>query len=217
MLKHWWKILSLALLIFSVIFGLTTRIPYDRMLEHSIRNVFYHAPMWFGMLVMYSISFFYAIKFLSKQKQSHDAASSSFAKMGALFNILGILTGMVWARIAWGSYWNSDPKLIGAAICLLMYLAYFVLRQSVKDEEKRSRIAAVYNVFAYFLMFPSIYIVPGMLASSHPGGAGDSAFMVFKMDPALRLIFYPACIGWILLGIWIARIRSRVENLKNFT
>jgi heme exporter protein C len=215
MQKHWWKILSLLLLIASIYFGLTTQIPYDQVLEHSLRNVFFHAPMWFGMVIMYTISFVYSIKFLSKQQLNNDLKSESFAKMGLVFNILGILTGMIWARVAWGSYWNNDPKLIGAAITLLMYLAYFVLRQSIPDENKKGRIASVYNVFAYFLMFPAIYIVPGFLASSHPGGAGDSAFMVFKMKPSLRLIFYPACIGWILLGVWIAQLRSRLEIIKS--
>ncbi len=213
--RYWWKLAALILLLLSVYYGLTTPIPKDLVLLQTMRNVFFHAPMWFAMMVMYTISFVYAIKNLNKTTLRNDAYSTSFARLGVCFNILGVLTGMLWARVTWNTYWNNDPKLIGAAVCLLLYLAYFVLRQSVQDEDKKAKIASVYNVFAYFLVFPCIYILPGILASSHPGGGGDAAFMVFKMQPTLRLIFYPACIGWILVGVWVAQLRARVHVIQH--
>jgi heme exporter protein C len=214
MQKHWWKILSLALLLYTVIEGFLKKIPYFGQNEETTRNVFFHVPMWFGMIILYTVSFVYSILFLSKLKPKYDHYASAFGKVGTLFGLLGLVTGMLWARVAWGSYWNNDPKQIGAAISILIYLAYFVLRQSIKDDDKKGRIAGVYNVFAYFLMFPAIYIIPGLLVSSHPGGANDEPLMVFKMDPTLRLIFYPAVIGWTLLGVWIAQLRYRVKKLN---
>jgi heme exporter protein C len=215
MQKHWWKILSLILLLGSIFFGLTTRIPKTG-IEESLRNVFYHVPMWFSMIIMFTISFVYAIMYLNTNKLRYELISHSFAVIGVLLGILGLLTGMIWARIAWGSYWNNDPKQIGAGLCLLIYFALFVLRQSVKDEDKKSKIAAVYNVFAYFLMYPAIYLVPAFMGGSHPGGMGpdDEPLMVFKMNPNLRLIFYPAVIGWVLVGIWIAQLRFRIYKIK---
>ena len=214
MQKYWWKITAFVLLIYSIFFGLTTKVPYDAMIEDSIRNVFYHVPMWFCMVIMFTISFIYAIKYLNKLNPRYEIISFSFAVVGIVFCLLGILTGMVWARVAWNTYWNNDPKLIGAAFTLLIYLALTVLRLSVKDEDKRGRLTAVYNVFAYFLMFPAIYIVPGLMTSSHPGGANDDALMVFKMYPNLRAIFYPAVIGWALVGVWLATLRTRIAVLK---
>jgi heme exporter protein C len=212
--KHWWKILALGLLLYTVIAGFLKKIPYFGQNAETTRNVFFHVPMWFGMILLYTVSLVYSILYLRKFNAKHDARAQAFAGIATLFALLGILTGMIWARVAWGSYWNNDPKLIGAALNILIYSAYFVLRQSVKDQDKKGRIAGVYNIFAYFMMFPAIYIIPGMMVSSHPGGEGDEPLMVFKMDPSLRLIFYPAVLGWTLLGVWMANLRWRLEMIK---
>jgi heme exporter protein C len=214
MQKHWWKILALGLLLYTVIAGFLKEIPYFGQNAETTRNVFFHVPMWFGMLILYTVSLVYSILFLSKFNPRHDLMARSFAAIGTLFAILGIVTGMVWARVAWGSYWNNDPKLIGAALNVLIYSSYFVLRRSVTDTDKRGRIAGVYNIFAYFMIFPAIYIIPGMMVSSHPGGEGDDALMVFKMDPTLRYVFYPAVLGWTLLGVWMANLRGRMDLIK---
>ncbi len=215
--KYWWKLLGFGLVLYSITAGLTVKLPKSEMLMHTMRNVFYHVPMWFVMVVLFTISFIYSILFLNKQLIKYDLYATAFAKAGLLFGIIGLLTGMVWARAAWNTYWNNDAKLLGAAICLLIYFALFILRSSVKDLDKRGRVSAVYNVFAYFLMFPAIYIIPSFAASSHPGGAGpdDEPLMVFKMMPSLRGIFYPAVLGWILIGVWIAIIKFKIYLLED--
>ena len=202
------------LLLFTVVFGFLKEIPQFGQNAETTRNVFFHVPMWFGMIILYSVSLVYALIYLRTLNLKHDFYASAFAHAGTLFGILGLVTGMVWARTAWGSYWQNDPKQVGAALTVLMYLAYFVLRSSINDADKRGRITGVYNVFAYFMMFPAIYIVPGLMTSAHPGGQGDEPLMVFKMDPTLRLIFYPAVIGWVLLGVWIASLRARYLQLN---
>lgn len=217
MQKNWWKILALAILLYTIVIGFLVKMPSMDQLaqnEESTRNVFFHVPMWFGMIILYTISFVYTILYLRKFNAKMDAKAVAFANIGLLLNVLGILTGMVWARVAWGTYWNNDPKQIGAALCLLIYLAYFVLRQSIKDDDKKARIAAVYNVFAYFLVYPAIYIIPSLMASQHPNTAGDESFMVFKMNPSLRYVFYPAVIGWTLCGVWMAQLKYRITFIK---
>jgi heme exporter protein C len=218
MQKSWWKILAALLLLYTIIAGFLVKMPSMQQLaqnEESTRNVFFHVPMWFGMIILYTISFVYTLRFLSKFNVAFDAKAASYAKIGLFLNILGIATGMIWARVAWGEYWNNDPKQVGAALCLFIYFAYFILRQSIKDDDKRARISAVYNVFAYFLMYPAIYIIPSLMASQHPNTAGDESFMVFKMNPALRYVFYPAVIGWTLLGVWIAQLHFKIEKIKS--
>ena len=64
---------------------------------------------------------------------------------------LAILSGMIWAKFTWGTYWTNDPKLNGSAITLLIYFAYVVLRGSIYDIEKRARISAIYNIFAFVM------------------------------------------------------------------
>jgi heme exporter protein C len=215
--KYWWKLLGFVLVLYSIIIGLTIALPKTEMLLHTMRNVFYHVPLWFVMVILFTISFVYSILYLNKLNIKYDYYATAFAKVGVLFGVLGLVTGMIWARATWNTYWNNDPKLLGAAICLLIYFALFVLRSSVKDLDKRGRVAAVYNVFAYFLMYPAIYIIPSFTASSHPGGSGpdDEPLMVFKMMPKLRNIFYPAVMGWVLIGVWIAKNKYEIYNLQD--
>ena len=100
------------------------------------------------------------------------------------------------------------------SIALLIYFAYMVLRDSINDIDKRARISAVYNIFAYAMLFPSIWIVPRMLESLHPGGQGNPALDTKDIDPGMRMVFYPAVIGWTLLGVWITTLKIRLSLLK---
>ena len=85
-----------------------------------------------------------------------------------VFGVIGLLTGSLWARYTWGAWWVNDTKLNGAAATMLVYVAYMLLRNSMTDEQKRARIAAVYNIFAYFMMLVLIMVLPRLtdLASS---------------------------------------------------
>lgn len=130
-----------------------------------------------------------------------------------LFGILGITTGSLWARATWGGWWTYDTKLNGSALTLLMYFAYVVLRGSVPDAHKRGRLAAVYNIFAFMLMLVFIMVLPRLTDSLHPGNGGNPAFSAYDLDDSLRSVFYPACLGWILLGIWAFNLRLRHGRL----
>ena len=107
-----------------------------------------------------------------------------------------------------------EPKLIGAAIALLIYFAYFVLRSSIPDLDQRARVSAVYNIFAFAMLFPSIWIIPRILPSLHPGKEGNPALNFNDIDARMRMVFYPAVIGWTLLGVWITTLKIRISFLK---
>ena len=188
--------------------------PLREILYESIRNLFYHVPMWFGMTILLCVSMFFSFKYLRTQKLDDDLKAASFARIALLFGLLGIVTGMQWAKVTWGSWWNNDPKQNAAAIGLLIYLAYFVLRNSMDDPEKKARISAVFNVFALCIFIPIIYIVPRLTESLHPGNGGNPGFNQYDLDGNLRLVFYPAIIGWTLLGLWMAQLNYRIEKIK---
>ena len=121
---------------------------------------------------------------------------------------------MLWARFTWGAYWVNDPKLNGAAIAILIYLAYFILRQSFDDERKRARLSAVYNIFAFIFMIVFIGILPRLTDSLHPGNGGNPAFSQYDLNSDMRKVFYPAVIGWALVGYWIVQIRLRIRRME---
>jgi heme exporter protein C len=96
-----------------------------------------------------------------------------------------------------------------------MYLAYIVLRSSIDESQKRARIAAIYNIFAFPIMVVLLFILPRMTDSLHPGNGGNPGFNSYDLDSNMRLVFYPAVIGWILLGVWISNIRYRIRLIQN--
>jgi heme exporter protein C len=215
--KSWWKVLSVIFLVYTFTAGFLIKVPIIGNLYQTIRNLFFHVPMWFGMMVMLITSVIYAIKYLNKPSEHSDIYSAAYAKTGIVFGILGLVTGSIWANYTWGEPWSNDPKQLGAAIALLVYAAYFVLRNSIPEMDKRAKVAAVYNIFSCAILIPTIWIIPRMVESLHPGGQGvqgNPGLNGKDLDPMMRLVFWPAVFGWTLLGVWITTLRIRVEILK---
>lgn len=219
MSRSWWKILAFILLMYTCTMGFFVEIPrLDDRLQHSIRNMFFHVPMWFGMMILYITSVVYAIKYLRKPDPLYDSKSLEFARTGTVFGVLGLITGAIWANYQWGQPWSADPKQNGALIAILIYFAYFVLRGSMNDDDKKARLGAVYNIFAFFMLFPTIWILPRLTESLHPGGQGSEGNPGLNggdLAPSMRLVFWPAVIGWTLLGVWMTTLRIRLRTLQN--
>lgn len=222
----WWKVACIVLLIYSFIAGFLIKVPYIGNLHETIRNFFFHVPMWFGQIALLTLSLIYSIAYLRTHNLKYDTYAVEFAKTGILFGVLGLITGAIWARFTWGEYWSNDPKQTAAAIAVLIYFAYVVLRGSINDYDKRGRISSVYNIFAYFIYIPLIIILPRMVESLHPGGmegaegGGNPGLGGDSLDPTMRLVFWPAVIGWVLLGVWISNLKVRYflythKNLMN--
>ena len=190
-------------------YGMT--FPFRRILEETIRNLYYHVPLWFSMMILLLASVIYSVLFLAKEKTKYDIAASELARVGVVFGILGLLTGAVWAKHTWGAYWNWDIRQNTAAIQVLIYMAYFVLRGSFDDIEKRGRISAVYNIFAFATLIPLMFVIPRIASSLHPGSGGNPAFGSNDLDNTMRMVFYPAIIGFTLLGAWMATLWIRMQ------
>jgi heme exporter protein C len=189
--------------------------PYRNVIYETIRNTYYHVPMWFALLIMFLGSVVYSIRYLRSQNPADDRRAVAFTEVGLLFGIMGLITGMMWAHFAWGAAWSNDIKQLMTAVALLIYLAYFILRTSFDEPEKGARLAAVYNIFAFSSLIPLLYIVPRMFASLHPGATGSPAFGSQDLDNTMRLVFYPAILGFILLGTWIAQLRFRQLTIQD--
>ncbi|MEP6583978.1 MAG: cytochrome c biogenesis protein CcsA [Ginsengibacter sp.] len=217
----WWKIVCIALLLFTFTAGFLIKVPHVGNLNQSIRNFFFHVPMWFGQMALLTLSLFYSIAYLRKQNIRYDIYASEFAKTGIVFGILGLATGSIWATYTWGEAWSNDPKQIAAAIGELIYLAYLVLRGSMNDIDKKARVSGVYNIFAYFIYIPLIMILPRLVQSLHPGGmegakgGGNPALGGGSLDATMRVVFWPAVIGWFILGIWISNLKIRLSLLDH--
>lgn len=213
--KNWWKVLGTVIVLYTLIAGFLFTVPARVILHESIRNVYFHVPVWFAMIVLFSISVYFSIKYLRTGNEQFDLVAVESINTGILFYVFGLVTGMLWAKFTWGEAWSGDPKQNSAAIAFLIYCAYLVLRSSVEEEQKRAKISAIYNIFAFPIMIVLLFILPRLTDSLHPGNGGNPAFGKYDMDNQMRMVFWPACIGWILIGVWIATIRYRIRTLEN--
>lgn len=215
--KSWWKILAVVLMFYTFIGGFLVKVPYVGNLYETIRNSFFHIPMWIAMMILFTVSVVYAIKYLRNPTTNADIYSAEYARSGIVFGILGLTTGAVWARYTWGEFWSNDPKQLLAAIALLIYAAYFILRSSVTDMDKRAKLGAVYNIFAFAMLFPTLWIIPRIVESLHPGGQGvegNPGMNGRDLAPQMLYIIRPAFLGWTLLGVWITTLRIRFAQLN---
>ncbi|MFB6307144.1 MAG: cytochrome c biogenesis protein, partial [Flavobacteriales bacterium] len=135
---------------------------YQNILYESIRNLYFHVPMWFTMMLLMGISMVYSIKTLNNGQERMDDIAVQSVNVGVLFAFLGLVTGSVWAQFTWGAWWINDTKLNGAAVTTLIYLAYLILRNAIEDEQKKARISAVYNIFAFVMLILFLLIIPRM-------------------------------------------------------
>jgi heme exporter protein C len=215
-MRNWYKIAAVVLILYTVIFGMIGSVPRLPILNETIRNLYYHVPLWWAMMVQMGVSVYYGIKYLKDAKKQDEQFSYNAALVGILLSIPGLITGSLWARYTWGTWWTfQDPKLNGVAVAILIYVVYFILRASIIQEIVRARVSSVFNIFAFIMMILFIMIFPRMFDSLHPGNGGNPAFGKYDLDNNMRLVFYPAIIGWICLSGWLLNIFNRISIIKS--
>src|SRR5436190_23263229 len=109
----WLKVVCIVFLLFTIVAGLLIPVPRLPILHETIRNLFFHVPMWFAMIAMLISSLYYSIRFLSKSEIKTDDRAVECARVGVVFGALGLITGSIWAKNTWGAWWTNDVKLNG--------------------------------------------------------------------------------------------------------
>ncbi|WP_395784144.1 cytochrome c biogenesis protein CcsA [Aquirufa sp.] len=212
--KNFWKFVCIALLFYTVYEGLNGKVPRQAILNETVRNLYFHVTMWFTMIFLLGTSVYHSIQYLRKGDLQADTKSYAYVETGLVFALLGLVTGSFWAKFTWGDWWTNDPKLNSVAVGLLIYLAYLLVRSSLPDDQQKARISSVYNIFAFIVFMVLIWILPRMTDSLHPGNGGNPGFNSMDLDNRMRMVFYPAIIGWTMLGFWIANLRVRIKQIE---
>lgn len=189
--------------------------PYRNILHETIRNTFFHVAIWMAMFALLIIGVFYSVKYLKTRDFDFDRKSQSIHLVAIVYGIIGLITGSIWAKYTWGTFWTTDIKLNMTAVTLLIYMAYFVLRSSLSDQDKRARLASGYAIFAFAAMIPLIFVIPRITDSLHPGNGGNPALGGEDLDNALRMYFYPSIIALILIGLWMAQLFYRYRKIED--
>lgn len=188
-------------------------------LEQTARNLYFHVPMWFTLMLGWTVAAWHSARYLGTGRRIHDVRAEQAAFVATAFGIVGMLTGIVWSRFTWFTgtnlWWSGDPRQVMVAIQLLICGAYFVLRGAVDAPRVRARLAASYALFGMATMPFLTYVLPRRMASLHPGAEGNPAFSDMDIAPQMRWVFYTCAAGFLMLAWWIytLRVRTRVAEL----
>ena len=187
-------------------------------LEQKARIIFFHVPMAWTTVVAFIAAMVYGIRYLATKNLEYDMKSVSSAGLGTMFCILATVTGSIWAKFNWGSFWNWDPRETSIFILLLIYGAYFALRSAVDVDEKRAALSAAYSIIAGVTVPFFIFVMPRMMTGLHPGSKGDTQGSVpvaqLRMPPNMLLIFLSSIFGFTMLYFWLFNLKIRATHLE---
>ncbi len=181
-------------------------------LGDKARIIFFHVPTAWVSVIAFISSLYFGIKYLRTKEFVNDIKSSTAASLGFLFCILATLTGAIWAKFSWGTYWNWDPRQTSIFILLLIYGAYFTLRSSIENEEKKATLSAVYSIIAGLTVPFFIFIMPRIVSSLHPDPIVNPQAKI-HMNPTMLTIFLISLLAFTGVYLWIFILKIRVLNL----
>jgi heme exporter protein C len=187
-------------------------------LEEKARNILYHVPIAWTTVVAFLVSTFYGFRYLKTRNIDYDIKSVSSAGLGFMFCFLATVTGALWAKFNWGSFWNWDPRETSIFVLLLIYGAYFALRSALETEEKRATLSAVYSMIAGITVPFFIFVMPRIMSGLHPGAKGDAEgsgpVVQMKMSPNMLVLFLLGLLGFTLLYVWLLNLRVRIARIE---
>lgn len=187
-------------------------------LQEKARNIFFHVPTAWTTVVAFLVALYYGARYLRTRNMDDDIRSVSSASLGFMFCFLATITGSVWAKFNWGSFWNWDPRETSIFILLLIYGAYFALRSSLEVEETRAKLSAVYSIVAGLTVPFFVFVMPRIMSGLHPGAKGDlggsTPVAQLHMPPNMLTVFFLSLIGFTLFFVWMLNVRVRLARIE---
>lgn len=160
-------VLGFTLLTFGTINAYTLPPLEFTTIAENYRIIFFHVPAGISSLLAFSVTFFSSILYLKNNRKEFDIIAESSARFGFIMITATILSGSVWAKVAWGTYWHWDPRQTLTLILWFAFAAYLALRVSIDDEIQKMKYSAVYSIFAFFAV-PMTYLSSRIFLSIHP-------------------------------------------------
>jgi len=207
---------SAAMVVIALVFVFLVA-PEERTMGQVQRIFYFHVgAAWVGALA-FLVALVTGVAYLRSGKARYDLISLSSIEIGLVFITMVLITGSIWARPAWNTWWVWTPRLTTATIMWLVYLAYFMLRGAVEDPDRRRRYAAVYSVVGFASVIMT-FVSTSILADTHPAlffGAnspetkGDS-----PLAPGMKPAFFFSLATFTVLYVTLLLYRLRLENLR---
>jgi len=210
----WWKMFLLIWMSGVIISAFLLPAPQSQLGEVS-RVFFFHVPTaWIAVLAFF-FSFVLSILYLKKKGIAYDAKASVASRLGLLFAILATVSGSIFAKSTWGSFWNWDPRETSIFILLLIYGAYFALRSAVESEERKAALSSVYAILAFITVPFLVFVVPRVYQSLHPTDSVISTQFHLQMPPLILITFTASLLGFTFLFIWMFKLECEIDKISN--
>jgi heme exporter protein C len=182
-------------------------------IDFAQKIFYFHVPVAEASFLVFAFAAYYGIRFLMTKDRVNDTRSRIAMEVTLLFVLLTMATGILWTRAEWNTWWVWEPRLTTYFIMTLLVIGYFVLRNSVEDEERRATYAAVFSIIA-FIDAPISFLITRFAANqNHPvvfgGGPGTG------LEPPMLITFIIAQVGMLMLAYAIFQIRMREERLSD--
>jgi heme exporter protein C len=190
----------------------------------DVQRVFYFhvAAGWVGALAFFVTAVAGGI-FLARKQRRWDQIALASVEIGVVFTLINIISGSIWARPIWNTWWTWDPRLVTASIMELIYIAYLMLRQGIEDPDRRARFGSVYGIIG-FISVPITFLSIRLFRTIHPvvvGSSDPTAEGTFEMTPKMLQAFMFSLITFTfvyLTLLWhrfrLQRFEEKVEQLK---
>jgi heme exporter protein C len=187
--------------------------PLAEGLGEYTRILYFHVPAAWLTVLAFLLGALYSIFYLRKREIIYDLYAESASQIGLVFCLLATITGSIWAKVSWGSFWNWDPRETSIFILLLIYAAYFALRSAVEQEERKAVLSSVYSIFAFVTVPFFVFIVPRVYSSLHPDPIVNTQGKI-NMDNKMLITFLSSLFGFTLFFVWIFKRRIDLIHLK---
>jgi heme exporter protein C len=207
-----WFAWPAGLLIAAALYGGLVLAPADYQQGDGFRIIYVHAPSaWMSMMVYVAMATAAAVGLIWRMKVAH-AAAASCAPIGASFTVAALVTGSLWGRPMWGTYWEWDPRLTSELLLLFLYLGYMGLRSAIDDTQRADRASAVLALVGVVnvpiihysvLWWNSLHQAPSVMKLDKPA-----------MPPSMYVPLLMMLLGFTLLFVAILLVRLRGEVLR---
>ena len=182
----------------------------------EVQRVFYFhvAAGWVGALA-FLVTAIAGVAYLIGKNRRWDRVAVSSVEIGIVFTLINIVSGSIWARPIWNTWWTWDPRLVTATVMELVYIAYLLLRQGMEDPDRRARIGAIYAIVG-FLSVPLTFLSIRLFRTIHPvviGSSDPTAEGTFDMTPRMLQAFMFSLLTFTFLYATLLWHRLRLESV----
>ncbi len=184
--------------------------PLAKKLYEQTRIIYWHIPVAWVTVVAFLVAGWHSARYLKARDLAQDARAAAAAELGLLFCVLATVSGSIFSKGMWGSYWNWDPRQTSIFFLLLIYAAYLTLRAAVEDPARRARLAAVYGLFAAGITPLLIFVVPRLYFTLHPDPIVNVGGKL-EMHPRMFQVFLASLIGFTGLFFWVYALDVRIR------